>query len=137
MTLTVSLMLVLATPTFPQQLSTLSGGPVPDCAVCHQGGVTGRGTVTTAFGAALRERGLAAGDEASLSSAWASLEGVDSDGDGASDRDELTAGTDPNAGGTSAPLPVPEYGCTSTASAPLLGLLLAWSCRRTRQRSQI
>ncbi len=131
MTLTITLALVLSTPNFPAKVAALSGGPAPACALCHQGGVTGRGTVTTPFGAALRERGLLANDEASLATAWAAMRGVDSDGDGTTDTDELTSGADPNAGATTL---TPEYGCTTTPSWPLVAMLVA--CLRRRRQTK-
>jgi MYXO-CTERM domain-containing protein len=109
----------LASPTYPTAIrSHLSLSDAPSCSLCHQGGQTGFGTVTTPFGVAMRDRGLVAEDEASLFSALdkMSAEGVDSDGDGASDIEELVAGTNPNGdvGGTSSAAPPLAYGCNTT-----------------------
>lgn len=86
----------------------------PPCSLCHEGGRTGAGTVTTAFGAALRARGAKGSDDVGLEAALDKLvaDGVDSDKDGVKDGDELKKGTDPNGSG-GAPLDAPEigYGC--------------------------
>jgi hypothetical protein len=105
----------LATPNFPGVIARelKLPGP-PDCTLCHSGGQTRRGTVTTPFGTSMRSRGLVAYDEASLVKALAALtaEKKDSDQDGTPDIEELKAGTDPNAGGgPGETLPPPEYGC--------------------------
>lgn len=115
--------LVLATPNFPAEVSRLTGGPQPSCAVCHVG-PTQRGTVTTPLGKALRDRGLVANDVPSLEAAVSSLGQTDSDGDGVGDLEELKAGEDPNVAGVKAP-PEPSYGC---AAAPWsgLGLWAVW-----------
>lgn len=92
----------------------LSLSYAPPCSLCHEGGRTGAGTVTTPFGAALRARGAKGSDDAGLRAALAKLvaDGADSDGDGVKDADELKKGTDPNGSG-GAPLDAPEigYGC--------------------------
>ena len=70
----------------------------PQCSICHFNGVTGRGTVTTPFGTAMRARGLVASDEATLNAALDKMlaEKVDSDANGESDVDALKLGHDPN-----------------------------------------
>lgn len=92
----------------------------PPCSLCHEGGRTGNGTVTTPFGAALRARGAKGSDDTSVKAALAKLvaDGVDSDGDGVKDVDELAKGTDPNGLG-GAPLDVPPiaYGCGAATLA--------------------
>jgi hypothetical protein len=124
-----------ATPTFPSAVARdLNLAHEPGCTLCHTGGVTQRGTVTTPVGTSLRARGLVAYDEQSLSAALGRLEAdaVDSDGDGRTDVAELRAGTNPNVaddpssstGGGTQP-PVPTYGCTSAAGAPGASFLLA------------
>lgn len=114
---------ILATPNFPAVVAAWSSGPSPDCTVCHRGAPM-RGTVTTPFGAALRERGLMASDEATLTTALENLQGVDSDGDGANDRDELRDGGDPNQASTTAGPPLPQYGCSTAPGQALWSLLI-------------
>ncbi|PZR07528.1 MAG: hypothetical protein DI536_27020 [Archangium gephyra] len=135
MTLTITLALVLSTPNFPAKVATASGGAAPACALCHAGGVTGRGTVTTPFGAAMRQRGLLANDDASFDTAWSAMTGVDSDLDGVADVQELAAGTDPN-GAQGGGIAAPEYGCSQGLGAsPVLALLTALTFRRRRSRA--
>jgi uncharacterized protein (TIGR03382 family) len=135
----------LATPNFPGAIrANLGAVASPACAVCHAGGVTGRGTVTTPFGAAMRARGLVAYDETSLTAALAALtqDNVDSNGDGVADVDALKQGLDPNVGGSSGP--VPEYGCVGSVAggthgagvyAALAGVVLVALRRRRRARA--
>jgi hypothetical protein len=130
------LTVVLGTSNFPPALATLSGGPVPMCSLCHQG-PTMRGTVTTPFGMAMRQRGLMAGDESSMKRAFMAMATaqVDSDGDGQADVDELKAGGDPHVGPGTPAAPVPEYGCRTSSGFALWVLLVAGGCRRScRQR---
>lgn len=112
-----------ATPNYPPEIKThLMLVSQPPCAVCHQNGVTGLGTVTTPFGTSMRARGLQANNTGSLDTALDALsaEGTDSDGDGTGDIAELVAGSDPNtAGGSNASALTPTYGCGgSDLSAP-------------------
>jgi len=134
-----------ATTNFPAAIGAHLGAPSPPCTICHQG-QPGRGTVTTAFGQAMLARGLVAYDEASLTTALDALaaEGHDSNGNGVTDIDELTAGNDPSAGAGNAV--VPEYGCIGSvagvrrggragraggsAALAALGLLLGLRVRR-------
>lgn len=106
--------MVHATPTFPAVLEDAVGtaGP-PPCSICHQADLTTNYTVRTAFGAALKTRGLVPENEASLRSALAALErdGTDSDYDGVADIAELEAGRDPNQPGDEPAGPPLEYGC--------------------------
>ena len=99
-----------------------------DCGLCHLNGVTGRGTVTTPFGASMRGVGLHPGDEASLKTALASLkaEAIDSDRDGVGDVAELVAATNPNGvGRLDTPRFLdPEYGCGADATGAVGGV--AW-----------
>lgn len=122
--------------------------PPQSCSLCHTGGITGAGTVTTPFGTALRQRNLESGNVNTLITALDTLEtdGVDSDGDGVTDIDELKAGTDPNrrdatstdggtgGGGGTTEVPPVQYGIGCNAAAPglLLGAVLLLLTRRRR-----
>jgi hypothetical protein len=111
----------LATPGFPGGIRTDLGLTYqPACSLCHADGITGRGTVTTPFGAAMRQRGLLAGDAQSLARALAAMDSdkVDSDGDGIPDIQALRAGLDPNIpGGTADVGQPPAYGCGARVAA--------------------
>lgn len=138
----------LATGNFPGEIkSHLQASTTPSCALCHSNGVTGRGTVNTPFGTAMRERGLVAGDANSLRTALDRLrtDNRDSDSDGTTDVDELKAGTDPNAsstgGGTGGGSnnPQPAFGCGASATggmalAQLAGLSALVALRRRRRQ---
>jgi MYXO-CTERM domain-containing protein len=105
----------------------LSLSYTPDCAICHQNGVTGLGTVTTAFGEAMRAQGLVCCDIPSLDAALAALEEQDSPYIA-----DLKKNLDPNDTNQSASSPL-TYGCFNvTGQGPsagaavvfLLGLLV-------------
>lgn len=105
-----------ATPNFPGAIQTeLMATGSPECAVCHQDGRTGRGTVNTPFGSAMRARGLVAYEAPSLVAALAAMRAdrVDSDGDGTLDVDTLKEGGNPNGGASEAEVEgiTPTYGC--------------------------
>jgi len=104
-----------ASPTFPDAIkSDLGLSFAPPCAICHEGGRGSSGTVTTAFGRAMMDRGLRAGDTGTLKTALDKMatDKVDSDGDGTSDIDQLKKGKDPNgASGIAIGAPPVEYGC--------------------------
>jgi MYXO-CTERM domain-containing protein len=142
----------LATPNFPDAIAAHLGAPAPpSCQVCHNGR-TGAGTVTRAFGASMRERGLVPYNADSLKSALDRMakDGVDSNGDAVIDTEALKKGEDPNAtaGGEGAqPIgdrsPRPEYGCSAssagsetklswTAWMPVAAFLLTRRRRATR-----
>jgi hypothetical protein len=105
----------LCTPGFPAAIKAHLGmAEPPPCTLCH-GSLEGGGPVTTAFGQALQTRGLAAGNNGSLTSALDQLEadGVDSNGNGQTDVADLKAGIDPSLPGDQ-PLnqaPAQEFGC--------------------------
>ncbi len=120
-----------ATPTFPSVIrETLGASAEPACQVCHNG-PTRIGTVTRAFGLAMRARGLVLYNEASLRSALAKMrsDGVDSNGDGVLDVDALKAGMDPNgevvAGEIGDLTPRPEFGCVGSVAGTEPGSLLS------------
>jgi hypothetical protein len=121
-----------------QRHLALGAPPRQSCALCHTNGVTGVGTVNTPIGKALRARGLVSGNDGSLTAALDALakDGVDSDGDGVPDVEELKAGTDPNVAGTDtgASPATPKYGCGAEVAPGLealaLGVWLVFSRRR-------
>ena len=89
----------------------------PSCDLCHAAATDPVGAATTPFGQSMVAKGLIADDTASLTRALDGLRaaGVDSDGDGAEDLDELSWGGDPNhadvpEGANSEPM---TYGCSS------------------------
>jgi hypothetical protein len=138
-----------ATPTFPNVIQThLKAPSAPTCEVCHVG-QKASGTVTTLFGVSMRGRGLVKFDETSLRTALDALraEKTDSNKDGTTDIDALTAGSDPNAssgdGGAGIVSAAPiEYGCanmsgqsrTRTSRASLYGSLALLAVAVMRRR---
>lgn len=121
-----------ATPNFPDVIvAQVAAAARPPCVVCHNGGVTGRGTVTTPFGKSMRAHGLVAYDESSLKSALDQIaaEKTDSIGDGTDDIDDLKAGRNPNvpdgAGAASVHVDepvVPNYGCGARVAPGPVGI---------------
>jgi hypothetical protein len=112
-----------ASPSYPAALQAdLMLPTVPGCDLCHHAATAPVGDVDTPFGKAMVARGLLGDDdEASLASALARMraDGVDSDGDGAEDLDELSWGGDPNQaslpeGGAEMPV---VYGCAVAGGA--------------------
>ena len=99
--------------------SHLSLANQPGCELCHGGGKTGVGTVTTPFGTTARGTyKLTLGDATLLASVLDKMEAdkVDSDKDGVGDIAELRAGTDPNVagGGKVVTKPALMYGCVAS-----------------------
>lgn len=87
-----------AKPSFPGQIeSYLNLSYVPPCSLCHIDGVTGGQTVVTPFGYSIVKHGLSGG-KSGMNTALDAMKasGVDSDGDGVTDIDELIRGTDPS-----------------------------------------
>jgi MYXO-CTERM domain-containing protein len=114
-----------ATPNFPGAIqSELNLAREPNCNLCHVG-VEARGTVNTPFGGAMRQRGMQAYDEGLLLDALTLLreQGVDSDGDGQPDVEELLAGGDPNQVAEELP-PEPSFGCAASSGGPAGWMLL-------------
>jgi hypothetical protein len=130
-----------ATPGFPDAVRAhLALDATPQCQLCHTDGGNS-GTATQPFALSMLERGLLAFDVASLEFALDAMDadGVDSDGDGATDVQELREGGNPNVdeGGGGAVPPTLQYGfgCAGAPHAPDLaasGLfaLGLWLARR-------
>jgi hypothetical protein len=104
-----------ATPGFPAVVAqTLGMSNTPPCALCHDGGRTGLGTVQTPFGKNVREYGATANDETALREALLAMDAdkVSSLKDGVADTAKLRKGIDPNGGDSSAYSAAPPgYGC--------------------------
>lgn len=118
-----------ASPVYPATIASELGAPCdPPCTVCHATNAGGGGTVVQDFGLAMMDRGLSGGaDSLALLSALASMsaDGVDSDGDGVIDVDELSVGDDPNPGGQPyCDVLTPTYGCATAPGAGWAGVIL-------------
>jgi MYXO-CTERM domain-containing protein len=135
-----------ASSTYPEAMAEHLDPPcVPQCTVCHRDNVGGRKTVDKPFGLAMMELGLRFAAPQRIPTLLDQLEaeGVDSDGDGASDVVELRAGQDPNGDEDLCGLGV-KYGCfnrvaggapsegAGTAALGLLSLSIALVMRRRR-----
>jgi len=135
----------LASVVYPAEVADKAGmSCTPSCTICHETNGGGSGTVVHEFGMAMMDRGLTGGSAIDrLDTAFDQLaaDGVDSDGDGVADTEELAAGDNPNdatsiCGGDAAL--TPTYGCFNTAASPMsvvgvLGGLLAVSVTRRRR----
>ena len=149
-----------ASPSYPSQLRDALGLMyTPSCTLCHSQvpDAAAAGLVDTPFGKSMVARGLLCaptfdGDaganadagtiDPTLLAALAAMrrDGVDSDGDGAQDLDELSWGADPNVfdGFHSNPMAPPHYGCemgrrsgsNSAAWFTLLGIAAMMAARR-------
>lgn len=132
----------LATPGFPAGIASHLSAPCePPCAVCHVG-TQDASTATTDLAVALLDRGLVGYDDVALGAALDQLEadGIDADGDGVPDTEELAAGYDPNPGGAAfCDVLQPTWGCFNHAGgmAPAslgTGLALLAVLRRRERR---
>lgn len=132
---------------YPEAMKTDLGlAGAPGCDLCHQASASPVGPASTLFGKSTVAQGLVASDTASLATALDGLRtaGIDSDGDGAKDLDELSWGGDPNhadvpEGANSEPL---TYGCSSGrvpveggGAGALFGVIAILAARRGRRRS--
>lgn len=138
-----------ASPSYPEGLQKdLSLSYAPACSLCHaEATKVDAGAADTPFDGSLVARGLKGGDAAdTLKKALDAMraDGVDSDGDGARDLDELSWRGDPNHydGPLGSDITAPEYGCAfSPASrAPFVAFvfalaLVALAFARRRSRS--
>jgi MYXO-CTERM domain-containing protein len=116
----------------------------PSCDVCHAHASAPVGSADESFAKSLEARGLkGGGDVASLARALEKDKGVDSDGDGAEDLDELSWGGNPSVSDAPKGTAPPEiaYGCdvggqAGASSAALIAVLgLALSTRRRRRNA--
>jgi len=135
-----------ASPGYPEAMQTDLGlARAPGCDLCHHAAMEPVGAADTLFGKATIAKGLVGADVASLARALDGLRegGVDSDGDGARDLDELSWGGDPNhadvpEGGSGEPV---TYGCSWARGAGgegwmgvVAGVMGAIAARRARGR---
>lgn len=144
---------ILASEEYSGKIAQFYGMPCPPaCTLCHTRADGGLLTATTPFGTSARRAGLFCCDPSSVSEVLNALQvgGNDSDLDGTSDTDELSAGSDPNGSGENlacAPPAREESGCTTVSGTRLEGEWLgaigwlvacsAWLRRaKVRQRSR-
>lgn len=135
-----------ASPGYPEAMQTDLGlTRAPGCELCHRSAEPPVGAADTPFGQSMVAKGLVGMDAASLVKALDGLKegGIDSDGDGARDLDELSWGGDPN----QADVPEGEnevpvtYGCSWAIAAgeggfrggALVGVIAALVIRRGRR----
>ncbi|MDB4991465.1 MAG: hypothetical protein JWN04_6643 [Myxococcaceae bacterium] len=105
-----------ALPEYPKYLQSAAETPcLPHCNVCHRDDNAGSGTIDRPFGKSLQEVGhLAGGGKSDIARAVGDLraKNTDSDGDGVSDMEELSAGEDPNYAGDGS-ICGPQVGCSA------------------------
>ena len=133
----------LGSPSYPAKLaSDLGLSTPPGCDLCHAAADGGKSD--TPFGKSMVARGLVGDDDASLATALQRMraDGVDSDGDGAQDLDELSWGGNPNhadvpVGGAEMPV---LYGCAWAGrpdqpqpAGAALGVLMCLAVARKRR----
>ena len=125
---------------FPDVIAQQLNAPkAPPCSVCHLGGKTSGATVETPFAWTMRAHGMS-GSPSSVQMAIQGVknDGVDSDGDGVPDWQEIADGTDPNEPGTATDIQDPQLGCRVAGGTPrrgaavALAIALAWVVRRRR-----
>jgi hypothetical protein len=111
---------------FPGEIARHLGAATdPPCGVCHQDGKTGKDTLVTPFAWGMRARGLTGQDTLLEALDRVRSDAVDSDGDGATDVDELIAGSDPNSAASTPAMP-------GTVRDPQLGCAVAGEAREGR-----
>ena len=142
MLLTLSLSTALASGGYPSEVASYLGLPcTPQCTICHATNNGGDGTVIQDFGMAMQDRGLTGGsnyDKLHTALDTMGTDGVDSNGDGTSDIEDLIAGVDPNTGTGFCGGATPVYGCSSLPAQPawagvvgaLVGLATTFGLRR-------
>ena len=101
---------------FPREMARHLGATTnAPCGVCHQDGKIGKDTIVTPFGWAMRARGFSGQDTLLSALDRMRADGVDSDGDGTTNVDELIAGSDPNSAASTPGMPGmvgdPQLGC--------------------------
>jgi hypothetical protein len=132
---------------FPREMARhLAAASDPPCGVCHQDGKTGKDTLVTPFAWAMRARGMTGQDTLLGALDRVRADAVDSDGDGATDVDELIAGSDPNSAASTPAMPGtvrdPQLGCavargSREGGARTLGLVaLIAMCLFRRRRAR-
>lgn len=137
--------LAAASKDYPAAMKTDLGlAAAPGCDLCHQAAADPVGPASAPFGKSMVAQGLVASDPASLAKALDGMRkaGIDSDGDGAEDLDELSWGGDPNhaslpEGGNTEPV---TYGCSAgrvpvegAGAGIFLGAIALLAARRRRR----
>lgn len=120
----------LAYPEYPTALEEAGAlSCKPSCIVCHDSEVGSQGTATQDFVGTMLMAGLGQDDSESVAVAWNALGNADTDGDGATDQEELVANppSSPNDASSTPDEPgdgagrcggETEYGCGAQLAAP-------------------